>query len=1023
MLHLLAVRSLQDMIGDGRLRVPPQGLAGAGGKDGQVVAHAAAALHRRVPRPARDQLVAGIAEEDDVLDGLQARGPAPEHLAAWQIEGHEVRPPAQEHRQLDAAVGHQARGGIRALDEVHAPPAQGDRGIDDHAALRVVRPQPSARAALAGEDRIAGDHRHEIAPDQHFGVDRLLAKGAAGASGAAHQQAAFDRHAAPFVVPPVGRGGHAERLADVARLRVQGEALAARGDVQPVVGGRHAPRVLEGPQANGARHVALPERRPVVGVDGDDAVVARDEHPPVLVQRGDVLVVPVRHVARPGPAEPLEIHGPGRDGVAAAGRVARISVEVRPVARSRHGPARNRGRQAQLRLFHPPTGGNLRPPLRETIARRRPRRHQDETTAAGTQHAIDLGGRVGQLAGEERLLGDDQVRPVAGKRQPGRVALVDRDPRAVHPRLGQTLSGFGHLLGIRLDAHDLELRAPGDLVGQTSLARPQHQAVSLGRPRTLDRGLRRPGVERRLGVGRVGRRLRGRLDKLERVRPGRARSAGLKTMHESQIGARVEPAVAGRQAVGLAPHGSFPELSAVRRAKGRDPVQLADEDGPAGQDQLVRLHAGDIPLHVVASRAAQRGDAGLILGRLLGLGLQAAELEPMRPVQRVKPILGEDVAHRPLGNDPQPIGEHDLLFRLGRAGMDAPRLAGAIEHEVVDEDRETAARRAVGPPARQTTDRLPAAPVEHLGGRPARGREQARRRRQQVALRGDVDLLLPEFPAVVGVHGAEIIPLGRKQPGAEVHHPVLDHDPAAHGPERHHPAVAGQAAVFRAAAVLPDQTSVVGAEAPDAAVVGTGVDPAAGKRRRQAHRAVGGERPAHPAVGRIEAIERVVGRRAVVHRPVAHRHVEGPVVGGRGPQAGHAAKDVLPGGQLRPGGIGRVRRAVRPGLRKRQRERLGRYAATAGIVPVGRPRCPARSRARHAHGDPGQASHPTHPADRDVHRGVSFGIGNLAPIVEGADPWCQSGIDAARLVGRQTTRRPSHPAFPAHRRPRAALIP
>ena len=190
--------------------------------------------------------------------------------------------------------------------------------------------------------------------------------------------------------------------------------------------------------------------------------------------------------------------------------------------------------------------------------------------------------------------------------------------------------------------------------------------------------------------------------------------------------------------------------------------------------------------------------------------------------------------------------------RLHRVGGKRAVIAGAGEQVVLEQHRECAARAA---------ERLCQAPhfaVEPDGVAPAGRDEEHRLRRQQIALRRDVEFLPPNRRTIARVQCDGVHALRRIQTGGRVNDAGIHHETGAYRPKRNHPAVARDPPVSRAKSLAPDQAAGAGLDTVNAAVVAPKKQPSARKHRRVAHRAVRHERPQEFAGLRVEATDSVV---------------------------------------------------------------------------------------------------------------------------------------------------------------------
>ena len=204
----------------------------------------------------------------------------------------------------------------------------------------------------------------------------------------------------------------------------------------------------------------------------------------------------------------------------------------------------------------------------------------------------------------------------------------------------------------------------------------------------------------------------------------------------------------------------------------------------------------------------------------------------MGTVQRIQPLLGEDIADRTVANDPQPVGKHDLFFCLRFAEMDARGLPSAVEYHVINEDREAAAGQGVRSAAGQGAKRFSRVTIEDLGS-------------------GVVPSARTDTKATPA--NSPVKQLRSSVSRVPCHLPRRRHTDNCLAPERgrhrsrrfrcrrrrrngratvNQPAVARQAAVGGTAAILPDQPAICSLKAIDATIVRADVHPSAGDRGR-----------------------------------------------------------------------------------------------------------------------------------------------------------------------------------------------
>ena len=239
--------------------------------------------------------------------------------------------------------------------------------------------------------------------------------------------------------------------------------------------------------------------------------------------------------------------------------------------------------------------------------------------------------------------------------------------------------------------------------------------------------------------------------------------------------------------------------------------------------------------------------------------------------------------------------------------------------------------------------------VEQLAGGPAeRRRHRASRRHQQlltghdqVALRRDAAvgvggrvrlrheysasrLVTPDDPARQRVHRIDENPFRRPNAGGPIHRAVRDHRPAARGPARDQPPVAQNHAVTRPASKLPQQSSVLRAQAIEPPVIADDKRTVAPDRGRETHRPARQERPAFPARGGIEGMHLAIRGTAEQKRVSNDDRVESPVK--RHPR-------VAP----RPCRHWRMTRLVAPTWREVAGQILRRVSAAHGIAAERRP--------------------------------------------------------------------------------------
>ena len=210
------------------------------------------------------------------------------------------------------------------------------------------------------------------------------------------------------------------------------------------------------------------------------------------------------------------------------------------------------------------------------------------------------------------------------------------------------------------------------------------------------------------------------------------------------------------------------------------------------------------------------------------------------------------------------------------------------------------------------------------------------RRSGDVAVGRNVDFLPPEPLASRGVEAGQKHPGLGKHPGGRIDHAVFDNQPGPHGPARDHPPAAGQALIFVADAMFPDQPAIGRGKTVNEPVVAGDEDSLSDDHRRNPHGAFGGESPQRLAGRGADAINGV-GRRGAVKQSLAdNRRMKGVVGVVDLVQVIILVKEILLR-RRRPGRRWRVGGRASPRQLKRQGELLGGDASAPGVVPKRRP--------------------------------------------------------------------------------------
>ncbi len=333
--------------------------------------------------------------------------------------------------------------------------------------------------------------------DRIGGIGRLLAATGSGcieplaASGRADQHPVQQRHITPLVLlHTLVLGQQVSRLNSAGR-RIQLQATRIEHHEHAVVGGHQVARsvVLEDPGADRLAVVELPEKLAVVGVVGHQAVDALDEHPAIGRDRANRTVVPVDRLARPWIAVPQHAQPTTDQLVLGTGRVARVTILVRPTAGSGQlASLQDRKPVAQFRhrLIGQPEA--VAPGVVEGMS---------PTQADGTTAWLQVtrnhitGNR--HSAGQQVSITDDKVGEVVRIGNLARCRFMDRDPVSVQTGSRQRLASGCNLGRIRF--HSVDLQAAVASQGQS-------QATGFGSNHKA-----KPGFNARLGQDRLGRRL------------------------------------------------------------------------------------------------------------------------------------------------------------------------------------------------------------------------------------------------------------------------------------------------------------------------------------------------------------------------------------------------------------------------------------------------------------------------------------------------------------------------------------
>ena len=681
--------------------------------------------------------------------------------------------------------------------------------------------------------------------------------------------------------------------------------LVRHSDKKPAAVHRHVAGVVRHRVTLRAGQRQPPQLRAVVGVHRDQEVFAGDDQFALRGERRGCAQMPVHHRGRAGAAEPLQHKIAVHECVAAVAGVGRVAVLVRPLARA--------GQAAGQ-------------------ARRRVRLQPGDAVMWLQQTLQFVLGQAARRLAKPRGLGDDEVGEIIGERQCAAPGEMHAHSTAVQPALGQALTRRIDFPNVGTHTDDAQLRLLRQRGAQSAVDHVGDQRPAAGRARRLGQALGQ--------ANRQGRRPSGFGNCFC------SSSGGGETVQHAGVSADEQPPPGERQPARRAIDLGRPLHRAVRQrarldkavAAQHDAVGQGNDGAPARRAEFPLLRCRPRPVGSV-ERSAELAQLGLQPGaaltrqaRFFQLGLQRLDAAGgavnvgARPavrlaVDRADAVFVQQKTVPRRGGQSVALERGEAARRPHRVGRKRAVVAGAGEQLVLEQHRECAARAVEGLGQAACfavePDRVAAA-----------GRDkQHRLRRQQIALRRDVEFLPPNRRAVARVQRGGVHALRRIQPGGRVNDTSIHHEAGAHRPERNHPAVAGDAPVARTKPLAPGQAAGAGLEAVHEAVVAPEKQPPAREHRRVAHRPIGHERPLRLAGLGVDATDGVVRAGAQPHERLVGDRVVGPV-------AGHARKDaleLLPVAAPRRGGPGRAgcRKVAPPRLGHGEGERLARIPGAA----------------------------------------------------------------------------------------------
>jgi len=792
----------------------------------------------------------------------------------------------------------------RTVDEEHPLRPDGD-GLEVDA-LALVLPQMLAAGRVDRKDAVGG-RVARIAPPAEVQFDQFRPRGCR-----AEQHAVADRDVAPLVGLGIDGRRQFVNAFDFPRRRIVFVDLGASHVKHPLVRGCQVAGVsiLVDPGANRLRVFHLPQQLPVERIVSHQAVFALHEHPPIEDQRADGSQVAVDHQVRSRVAVPEHSQAALDQRVAAAGRIARFGILVRPLARAGQHPASQRDPRSDGPDDALTGDGHLRQPgsrrrLRQSLARRAGRTAQGDDPAGRFEVPSQFLRVARNRARRKQGVRDDQIGEVVRVRNCGQIGLMHRDAMAVQPGGRQRPAGFLDFVFVRLDREDLQLAAACQFQREPSLFVAHDQAVPAFHPRGLQNFLggtlvhgsplvRRERMVRSRCAGRcIGRCVR-------------RRRAG-KTVDLARRGTDQEVARSDGEPPSLPLDVGLPDLLARCRFERGDVSFSAGEHRAARDDQAGIRRARPPPdyahiddfLHALAQLGhplAHR--AGLVAGARQFAG-QIAQLvrDPDTLVARRREFFSLGPQQFAAGRDVVSVLDHDQV-RAQRVRLQTP----VGDQRVRSGDGRTGEAQRGGSPA----DEFPGGSTDGLGTRPSRRNVQHVRRCQQVALRRKVVapriqvaevVVSPQQRAVGGAGRAQVNVLVREDARSEIGHALVNQHTGPHGPAGDHLAAGQKPFLVRPQPLLPGQTPGLGVQAVRITVVGTDIHPARRDAGGQPNRRVRKESPDLFAGVQVQAANLVVDGRAEEDARAYHRHLQRIV-------EPHAVADLLalddPSHRLRP---------------------------------------------------------------------------------------------------------------------------
>jgi hypothetical protein len=109
-----------------------------------------------------------------------------------------------------------------------------------------------------------------------------------------------------------------------------------------------------------------------------------------------------------------------------------------------------------------------------------------------------------------------------------------------------------------------------------------------------------------------------------------------------------------------------------------------------------------------------------------------------------------------------------------------------------------------------------------------------------------------DYQAVVGLKGANVKSLIRKDSGGKIYNSIIDNHARPDGPERYHSAVADNFLITGAGVVFPQERTIITVKAIHITIIGTEINFAAINGRSKTNRPFGKECPAYLSFSEID---------------------------------------------------------------------------------------------------------------------------------------------------------------------------